>query len=84
MSICIDGFLQGILACSSSRFKFLKISARSAATFAEKHFGRATFTQIYATLIIHEKVDMEGKVELYEMYCFTVFIYILNPNDILL
>ena len=50
MSIWVDGFLQGILGWSSSMFKFLKISARSAATFAEKHLGRATFTQIYAIL----------------------------------
>ena len=61
ISICIDDLFQGILDCSSSMFKFLKISARSAATFAEKHLGRATFTQIYATLIIYDKVELEEK-----------------------
>ena len=78
MSICIEGFLQGILGCSSSMFKFLKISARSAATFAEKHLGRATFTQIYATLIIYEGKLFSCKKSLYVYFDF----YIQNKNCI--
>ena len=51
-------------------FKFLKISARSAATFAEKHLGRATFTQIYATLIIYDRDELEEKFICIVLYLF--------------